>query len=131
MRDYEDGQGLLYQEQPVHLDRDLVGPMLATFVHLQRELRTARVERQAAWDRQVNADMLRREAEKEVAQLKRELSGTQDIAREAQETTREHEKNYHETQVLLRRAQNATPAVADPADRVRIQSLEKQLNDAG
>ncbi len=33
--------------------------------------------------------------------------------------------------MLLRQAQNAIPAAADPADRVRIQSLEKQLNDAG
>ncbi len=130
MRDYEDAQGLLYQEQPVHLDSDLVGPMLATFVHLQRKLRTAREEKQAAWDQRVNADVLRREAERQVTQLKRELSGTQDIAREAQETAREPEKNYHETQVLLRRAQNATPAVDDPADRVCIQSLEKQLRDA-
>ncbi len=32
--------------------------------------------------------------------------------------------------MLLRRAQNVTPAVADPADQVRIQSLEKQLKDA-
>ncbi len=95
MRDYEDGQGLLYQEQPVHLDRDLVGPMLATFVHLQRELRAVREERQAAWDQQVNADMLHREAENQVTQLKFDLSGSRDATREAQETTRKQEKNYH------------------------------------
>ncbi len=70
MRDFEDAQGPLCQEQPVHLDSDLVGPMLATFVHLQRELRTAREERQAAWDQRVNADVLRMEAERQVTQLK-------------------------------------------------------------
>ena len=130
MRDYEDAQGLLYQEQPVHLDSDLIGPMLATFVHLQRELSTALEERQMAWDQRVNADMLYREAERQVTQLKHELAGTQDVAHEAQETAREHENNYHETQVLLRWAQNATLAAANPADRVCIQTLEKQLRDA-
>ncbi len=130
MRDYEDGQGLLYQEAPVHLDRDLVGPLLATFVHLQRELRMAREEWQTAWDRQVDANVHRREAENEVAQLKRDLFGSQEATREAQEAARKHERDYHETLVFLRRAQNVNPAAADPADRARIQSLETQLNDA-
>ena len=51
MRDFEDGQGLLYGEEPVHLDHDLVGLILATFEFLQRELGAAKEERQAAWDR--------------------------------------------------------------------------------
>ncbi len=42
----------------------------------------------------------------------------------------ENEKAYHETLVLLKRAQTVDPAAANPADQVRIQSLETQLNDA-
>ncbi len=130
LRNYEDGQILQYREGPVYLDHDLVGPILATFVHYQRELSTAREKRQMAWDRQVNANMHRREAENEVAQLKRDLFGSQEAVREAQKTERKHEKAYHETLVLLKRAQTANLAAADPADRVHIQSLETQLNDA-
>ncbi len=38
IKNYEEEQGLQYQENHVHLDRDLVGPLIATFPHLQREL---------------------------------------------------------------------------------------------
>ncbi len=48
----------------------------------------------------------------------------------AQETARKHEKDYHETLVLLRRAQAANPTTANAEAQVRIQSLETQLNDA-
>ncbi len=48
---YEEAQGLQYHERPVHLDRDLVGPIVATFAHHRRELHAAREERQVAWDR--------------------------------------------------------------------------------
>ncbi len=65
------------------------------------------------------------EAENEVAQLKHDLFGSQDTVREAQETARRHEKAYHETLVLLKRAQTKDPAAANQADRV-----EAQLNDA-
>ena len=41
IRRYEDAQGFQYHEKPVHLDHDIVGPILATFVHYQRELRAA------------------------------------------------------------------------------------------
>ncbi len=41
IRKYEEEQGLQHHENPVHLDRDLVGPILATFAHYQRELRVA------------------------------------------------------------------------------------------
>ncbi len=34
VKDYEDEQGVQYGENAVHLDRDLVGTILATFVHL-------------------------------------------------------------------------------------------------
>ncbi len=90
----------------------------------------ARDERQAAWDREVDAKVHRREAENEVAQLKRDLYKSQDAVREAQEVARRHEKAYHETLVLLKRAQTANPTAANQADQVCIQSLETQLNDA-
>ncbi len=48
----------------------------------------------------------------------------------AQETAREHEKDYHETLVLLRQARAADPTTASAEAQVRIQSLEAQLNDA-
>ncbi len=74
--------------------------------------------------------MHRKEAENEVAQLRRDLFGSQEAVRQAQETARKHEKAYHETLVLLKRARTVNAAAADLADRVRIQSLETQLNDA-
>ncbi len=130
IKNYEDEQGLQYGENAVHLDRDLVGPLIATFAHLQRELRVVRDSRQMAWDREVNANVLHREAEKREAQLKCNLKKSQNEVLEAQETTRKHEKNYHETLVLLRWAQAADPATANTEAQVRIQSLETQLNDA-
>ncbi len=42
IKNYEDEQGHQYGENAVHLDRDLVGPLIATFVHLQRELQVTR-----------------------------------------------------------------------------------------
>ncbi len=112
------------------MDCDLVGPILTTFAHHQKELRVAQDARQAAWDREVDAKVHRREAENEVAQLKHDLFKSQDTVREAQEQARRHEKAYHETLVLLKWAQTANPAAANQADRIRIQSLEMQLNDA-
>ncbi len=50
IRKYEEEQGLQYHDNPVHLDCDLVGPILATFAHHQRELRAARDAQQTAWD---------------------------------------------------------------------------------
>ncbi len=38
IRRYEEGQGLQYRENPVHLDRALVGLILATFDYHQKEL---------------------------------------------------------------------------------------------
>ena len=130
IRNYKEEQGLQYRENAVHLDRDLVGPIIVTFAHHQRELCMAREARQTAWDREVDANIHRREAEKQAAQLKRELSNAQNAVLEAQETARGHVKVYHETLVLLRRAQAANPAAVSQADQVRIQSLETQLNDA-
>ncbi len=69
IKKYEEEQGLQYHENPVHLDRDLVGPIIATFTHHQRELCVARDERQTAWDREIDAKVHRREAENQVAQL--------------------------------------------------------------
>ncbi len=85
IRKYEEEQGLQYRENPVHLDRDLVGPILATFEHYQRELRTAREERQTAWDHEVDAKVHRREAENQAAQLNRDLKKSQNAVLEAQE----------------------------------------------
>ncbi len=86
--------------------------------------------RQTAWDREVDANVHCREAEKQVAQPKRDLPKSQDAVLETQETTRRHEKAYHETLVLLNRAQTVDPAASNQSDQVRIQSLETQLNDA-
>ncbi len=64
IKNYEDEQGLQYSENTVHLDRDLVGPLVATFAHLQRELQVVRGSRQLAWDREVDTKVHRKEAEK-------------------------------------------------------------------
>ncbi len=48
----------------------------------------------------------------------------------AQESARGHEKSYHESLVLLKRAQSEDPAAANQADRALIQSLEARPNDA-
>ncbi len=130
IKKYQEEQGLQYRENPVHLDCDLVGPIIATFAHHQRELCTARDERHAAWDREVDANVHRNEAENRVAQLKRDLLKAQNAVLEAQEAARRHGKAYHETLVLLRRAQTADPAAVNQADQAHIQSLETQLNDA-
>ena len=42
IKNYEDDQGIQYGENTVHLDRALVGPLIATFAHLQRELQVVR-----------------------------------------------------------------------------------------
>ncbi len=39
---HKDEQGLQYHEKPVHLDHAIVGLILATFIHHQRELRAAK-----------------------------------------------------------------------------------------
>ncbi len=64
INNYEDEQGLQYGENAVHLDRALVGPLIATFAHLQRELQVVRDSRQMAWDREVDAKIQCKEAEK-------------------------------------------------------------------
>ncbi len=128
IKNYEEEQGLQHQENHVHLDRDLVGPLIATFAHHQRELRVVREWRQTAWDREVNTKVHRREAEKQEAQLKCDLERSWGEVLEAQETARKHERGYHETLVLLRRAQAANPATANAEALVRIQLLETQLN---
>ncbi len=55
---------------------------------------------------------------------------SQNTVCEAQETARRHERDYHDTLVLLRWAQAANPAAANAEDQVCIQSLETQLNNA-
>ncbi len=127
---YEDEQGLQYHEKPVHLDSAITGPITATIIHLQRELCAAGNAWQEAEDRAVDAQVHRREAENEVAQLKWDLFGSQDATRVAQENARKHEKAYHETLMLLRRVQSEDPAATSQADRALIQSLEARLNDA-
>ncbi len=130
IKDYEDEQGIQYGENAIHLDRDLVGPLLATFVHLQRELQVTRDSRQEAWDHELDAKVHRKEAETQVTQLKRDLEASQAEVLRAQETAREHEKEYHETLVRLKQAQSADPATASAEAQVHIQSLETQLNNA-
>ncbi len=127
---YEDEQGLQYREKPVHLDSAIMAPIIATFVYYKRELHAAEDAWQAARDREVDAQVHRREAENQVAELKRDLFGSQDVTREAQENARKHEKSYQETLVLLRRAPTKDSAAANQADRAFIQSLEAQLHDA-
>ncbi len=130
IKKYEEEQALQYRENPVHLDCDLVRPIIATFTHHQRELRAARDERQAAWDREADDKVHCREAETQVAQLKCNLFKAQNAVLEAQETARKHEKAYHKTLVLLQRAQTVNPAAVNQTDQACIQLLETQLNDA-
>ncbi len=130
IRRYEDAQKFQYHEKPIHLDRAIVGPILATFVYHQRELSAAKDAWQVAQDREVDAQIQRREAENKVAQLKRDLSRSQDAVYEAQETARRHEKAYPETLVVLKRAQTEDPTAVNQVDRVHIRSLEAQLNNA-
>ncbi len=73
VKDYEDKQGIQYGENAVHMDRDLVGPIIATFVHLQRELQVTRDSQQLVWDREVDAKVHRKETENREAQLKCDL----------------------------------------------------------
>ena len=63
IKDYEDQQGVQNGKNAVHLDRDLVGPLIATFVQLQRELQVARDSRQLAWDREFDAKVQCKEAD--------------------------------------------------------------------
>ena len=99
-------------------------------MHLQRGLQETRDSRQLTSDREVNAEIQRKEAEKREAQLKCDLEASRDEILRAQETAREYERQYHETLVLLKKAQTANPATANAEDQARIQSLEAQLNDA-
>ncbi len=64
------------------------------------------------------------------AQLKCDMRASQGETLMAHETAREHERDYHETLVLLRHARAADPTTASAEAQVRIQSLEAQLNDA-
>ncbi len=130
MQGYEDEQGVQYGENAVHMDRDLVGSVLATCVHLQRELQVAKDSRQLAQDREVDANIQRREAEKRETQLTRKLEASENEAFRTQETSREYERLYHETLVLLRKAQTADPATANAEDQAHIQTPEAQLDDA-
>ncbi len=86
--------------------------------------------RQLARDREVNAEIQHKEAEKREPQLKCDLEASRDKTLRAQETAREYEREYHETLVLLKRAQTVDPATANAEDQARIQSLEAQINDA-
>ncbi len=130
MKGYENQQGIQYNENAVHMDREIVGPVLATFAHLQRKLQEASEAQQLARDREVNANIQRREAEKREAQLKCNLKAVQDELFKTQQASREHERLYHETLVRLKKAQSADPASANAEDQVRIQTLEAQLDDA-
>ena len=124
---YEDEQGVQYGENAVHLDRDLVGPILATFVHLQRELQVTRDSRQQAWDREVDAKIHRKEAEQREAQLKCDLGASRDETFRAQETAREQEKKYHETLVLLRQAQVRTRLLPTQKTTLAISRWKRNL----
>ncbi len=130
IKNYEEEQGLQYQENQVHLDRALVGPLIATFAHLQRELQMVRESRQTAWDREVDAKVHCKEAEKREAQLKCDLEKSRGEVLAAQEAARKHEKVHHETLGLLRRAQAMNLSTANAEAQVRIQSWETQLNAA-
>ncbi len=99
-------------------------------MHLQRGLQETRDSRQLTSDREVNAEIQRKEAEKREAQLKCDLEASRDETLRAEETAREYERQYDETLVLLKLAQTANPATANAEDQARIQSLEAQLNDA-
>ncbi len=127
IKNYEDEQGHQYGENAVHLHRYLVGPLIATFVHLQRDLQVARESRQMAWDREIDANVHRREAEGREAQLRCDLKASQDEVLRAQETARGHEREYHETLVLLKRAQAANPTTANAETRFAFSCWKRNL----
>ncbi len=49
---------------------------------------------------------------------------------EARETTKKYEKHYRDTLIELEQARAGDPAASNRADRVLIQSLEEQINNA-
>ncbi len=129
MHSYEAEQGLQYHERPVHLDSAIAGSITAMVAHLQREVQEAKDGRQEANDRAIDANLNRREAENQVAQLKRDLFKAEQGTFEARKTARKYEKLYHETLAKLEQAQAGDPTASNRADRVLIQSLEEQLNN--
>ncbi len=119
-----------YREGPVHVDGEIAGSIIATVGHLQRELREAKAGQQAVNDCAFNANVQRRQAENEIAQLKRDLFGVEQGMLEARETAKKYEKQYRETLIELERVQAGNPTASNRADRALIQSLEEQLNNA-
>ncbi len=101
-----------------------MGSIIATVTHLQQELRQAKDVQQEAKDREIDAKVYLRKSENEVAQLGRDLFGSWEEMREAQENVRNHE-----TLVLLKRARAENPVAVSQVDRALIQSIEEQLND--
>ncbi len=118
---YEDAQGLQYHENAVHPDSELTGQVIATVVCLQWELQEAKDKRQEVNDREVNARVQLAKAERKIAQLKQDLAGAQDTALVAHRNAGKHEKAYHETLILVRRAQAKTATATNQAHWATIQ----------
>ncbi len=97
-----------------------MGPIIATFAHLQRELQVTSDSRHLVRDHEVNAEVQRREAERQEAQLKCDLEASREKILEAQETSRGYERQYHDTLVLLKKAHTTNPATANTEDQARF-----------
>ncbi len=97
---------------------------------MQQELQKTKDQRQDARDQEVDANVHKREAKNEFAQLRQDWFGSQQAMLEAQKTARNFEKQYHETLVELERARSGNQSAFNQADQVHIQSVEEQLNNA-
>ncbi len=90
---YKAELGHQYHDGPVNVDGEVVGPIIGTVTHLQRELREAKAGEQAASDQAYDAVVQRHQAENEVAQPKQELLRAEQGMLEASETTRKYENS--------------------------------------
>ncbi len=128
VHDDEAEQGHQYRKGPVHVDSEIVGPIITTVTHLQWELQVAKDGQQTVNDLAFEADVHRRQAEREVAKLKQELSKAEQATLKAQEIAQQNE--YHETFVKLERPQTKNQGIPNRTDWALIESLVHQLNDA-
>ncbi len=78
----------------------------------------------------VDAQVHRREAENEVAQLRQELSNAQQTTIDATRATQLQEKLHCDALLTLQQVPTEDPAAATQADRALIQSLDQQLQYA-
>ncbi len=111
------------------MDEALTGVVLATVAKLQQLLTEAQGHRQKAFDGCQNAEILLNNERKEVARLNKELSKTEQLAKEAQHRTQQYEWQYTEAQDELKGARAGDFGAQRRADKVAMELLEHQLTD--